>query len=773
MGDMATVTLPEQPAVAPAADRVPLAGDTAEFAPYVPAATDLPELTPAAVAIGVVLGLVFAASSVYLALKIGLTVSASIPIAVLSITIFRWVTNATGGRPSILRNNIVQTTGSAGESIAAGTVFTLPALLLLGYSLPWTRVAAVALVGGALGVLLMIPLRRSLIVEEHGNLKYPEGTACAEVLIAGEEGGTQAKTVFGGFFLGAVYKFLNSGVHLWAEVPKQTFQRALPNGRAELFGEIQCEVSPELAGVGFIIGPRIAGLLFGGGLTSFFVLIPAIKFFGAGLAAPVAPATKLIAGMSAMDVRANYVYYIGAGAVTMAGLISLGRSLPTIVAALLGGFRRVPRAEGGFRRGPQARGAGANGAVPGVPGSAAADRRQRDLPFAVVGVGSLLLVAAMVLLPQIGINLGGALLALFFAFLFVTVSSRITGQIGASSNPISGMTVATVLLTSLIFLAVGWTGIEHRVLALSIGGVVCVAAAVAGATSQDLKTGYLVGATPARQQVGLLFGVTTSALLIGFTIQALDRAYTTYAPRTYAGVAVRDVEPARYQLAGDRLVASADGPLRLGHLYEQTGAAPAGRYLVDQAGAITYLVDPGIGGTEETTTTGRHVKKLDSPKAQIMRLVVDGILTQKLSWGLILVGAFFSVALEIIGVSSLPVAVGLYLPISTSAGIFAGGVVRWLAERAVARRRSAAGLGAVTDAESESGPGVLISSGLIAGGAITGIALAALAAYDVAGGISLEERLGAVATNPGVAFAVFVAAILVPLYLTARRPAER
>ncbi len=754
---MATVTLPEQPRVAPDADRVPLAGDTAEFAPYIPADTDLPELTAPAVAIGVVLGLVFAASSVYLALKIGLTVSASIPIAVLSITIFRWVTNATGGRPSILRNNIVQTTGSAGESIAAGTVFTLPALLLLGYSLPWTQVAAIALVGGLLGVLLMIPLRRSLIVDEHENLKYPEGTACAEVLIAGEEGGTQAKTVFFGFFLGAIYKFLNSGVHAWAEVPKQTFQRALASGRTELFGEIQCEVSPELAGVGYIIGPKVAGLLFGGGMTSFFVLIPAIKFFGGSLTTAVAPATKLIGGMSAMDIRANYVYYIGAGAVTMAGLISLGRSLPTIVGALAGGFRR--------------------GAKVAQTTTATGDRRQRDLPFALVGVGSLVLVAAMVLLPQIGINLGGALLALFFAFLFVTVSSRITGQIGASSNPISGMTVATVLLTSLVFLAVGWTGVEHRVLALSIGGVVCVAAAVAGATSQDLKTGYLVGATPARQQVGLLFGVTTSALLIGFTIQALDRAYTTYAPRTYAGVTARDIEPARYQLVGDRLVAAPvsapNGALRVGHLYEQTGPAPAGRYLVNEAGAITYLVDPGIGGTEETTTTGRHVKKLDSPKAQIMRLVVDGILTQKLSWGLILVGAFFAVALEIIGVSSLPVAVGLYLPISTSAGIFAGGVVRWLAERVVARRRAAEGAGAVTDAESESGPGVLISSGLIAGGAITGIALAALAAYDVAGGIDLESRLGAVATNPGVAFGIFVAAILVPLYLTARKAAER
>ncbi|MFL5577251.1 MAG: OPT family oligopeptide transporter [Gemmatimonadaceae bacterium] len=741
-------TIPPQPRLdAERSDRVPLAADSAVFSPYVPDDTDLPELTPVAVLLGVLLGLVFAASSVYLALKIGLTVSASIPIAVLSITIFRWITQLTGGRQSILRNNIVQTTGSAGESIAAGTVFTLPALLLLGYSLPWTQVAAIALVGGLLGVLLMIPLRKSLIVQEHGNLKYPEGTACAEVLIAGEEGGTQARTVFMGFGLGALYKLVNAGVKAWTEVPKHTFQRLLPGGRTELFGEIQAEVSPELAGVGFIIGPRISGYLFAGGMLSFFVLIPAIKFFGAGLTTPIAPSTgKLIGDMTAMDVRANYVYYIGAGAVTAAGLISLGRALPTILGALVGGVRRRPRAGAG-------EGAGTR-------------RTQRDLPMTVVAVGSLLCVAAMVLLPQIGINLPGALLALFFAFLFVTVSSRITGQIGSSANPISGMTVATVLLTALIFLAVGWTGIEHRVLALSIGGVVCVAAAVAGATSQDLKTGYLVGATPARQQVGLVAGVVTSALLIGFTIQALDRASTTYVQRSYAGVAVRDVEPERYALTGDRLAESPGGQYRVGHLYEQTGAAPAGRYLVDDAGQIRFLVDPGIGGTEATSYTGKTVRKLDSPKAQIMRLVVDGILTQKLSWGLILIGAFLAVVMEILGLPSLPIAVGVYLPISTSATMFMGGVVRWLAERSLSPEQR-------EGPAADSGPGVLLSSGLIAGGAITGIALAALAARDLAGGIDMEKRLGAFATSPLVAFLAFLAFIALPLYLTARKARER
>ncbi|HET7457787.1 MAG TPA: oligopeptide transporter, OPT family [Gemmatimonadaceae bacterium] len=726
---------------------MPLAGDVAEFTPYVPDDTDLPELTIPALLLGVVLGLVFAASSVYLALKIGLTVSASIPIAVLSITIFRWITQLTRGRQSILRNNIVQTTGSAGESIAAGTVFTLPALLLLGYSLPWTQVAAIALVGGLLGVLLMVPLRRSLIVDEHRNLKYPEGTACAEVLIAGEEGGTQAKTVFAGFAIGAIYKFINAGMHVWAEVPKKTFQRLLPTGRTELFGEIQAEVSPELAGVGFIIGPRIAGLLFAGGMLSFFVLIPAIKFFGAGLTTAIAPAApgKLIGDMSAMEIRANYVYYIGAGAVTAAGLVSLGRALPTILGALVGGFRRGGRAA-----------KAAVAAEGGVP------RRQRDLPMSVVAIGSLLLVAAMVVLPQIGINVFGAILALFFAFLFVVVSSRITGQIGASANPISGMTVATVLLTALIFLAVGWTGVEHRVLALSIGGVVCVAAAVAGATSQDLKTGYLVGATPARQQVSLVVGVVTSALLIGFTIQALDRASTTYVKRDYPGLTLSAIDAGRYALNGDRLEESATGQYRVGHLYEQTGAAPAGRYLIDDAGAVRFLVDPGIGGTEVTSYTGKTVRKLDSPKAQIMRLVVDGILTQKLSWGLIMIGAFLTIALEILGVPSLPVAVGVYLPISTSATMFMGGVVRWLAERSMTPEQR-------SGPAADSGPGVLLSSGLIAGGAITGIALAALAARDLTGGIDMEKSLGAFAASPLVAFIAFLVLVATPLYLTARK----
>jgi putative OPT family oligopeptide transporter len=707
--------------------------------PYIPAEKSLTELTVGAIVLGCLLGLVFAASSVYLALKVGLTVSASIPIAVLSITIFRAITRAMGNtEPQILRNNIVQTTGSAGESVAAGVVFTLPALLLLGYALPWSKVAAIAIVGGLLGVLLMIPLRRSLIVKEHDTLKYPEGTACAEVLIVGEERGVQARTVFMGFGLGALYKFLNGGVHLWAEVPAKILQRTLPTGKTELIGEIQAEISPELTGVGYIIGPKIGGYLFAGGMLSFFVLIPAIKLFGAGLTAPIFPATTLISAMSPMQVRGNYVFYIGAGAVTAAGLISLARALPMIGQAMVAGF----------------------GDIRGVAGGALIARTEREVPMTWVVGGVAVLVVAMVALPQIGINFAGAVLAVVFAFLFVSVSSRICGQIGSSSNPISGMTVAAVLMTSLIFLAAGWTGIEHRVLALSIGGVVCIAAAVGAATSQDLKTGYLVGATPVRQQISLLFGVTTSAIMIGGMIAFLNNAKTTIVARDYPGVHVANLETGTMNVKG-----TAYG---VGHLFERTGDAPAGRYLVDADGRIAYLVDPGIGGREDTDYSGRHVDKFDSPKAQIMALVVDGILTQKLPWGLILIGAFISVVMEIVGLPSLAVAVGTYLPISTSATIFMGGVVRWLVER-----RSA---GTADKADtSDSGPGVLFSSGLIAGGAIVGVGVAALQATRTDELIGVAHWLGdgvtTVTENAVIAIAIYVLLLAVPLYRVARRPA--
>jgi putative OPT family oligopeptide transporter len=712
-----------------------LRDEGAVFTPYVSPSDAPAELTIGALILGVLLGLVFAASSVYLALKVSLTVSASIPVAVLSITIFRYVSRVLGRPPAtILQNNIVQTTGSAGESIAAGISFTLPALLLLGYNLPWTTVTAIGVVGGLLGVIFMIPLRRSLIVREHDTLKYPEGTACAQVLIVGEERGVQARTVFMGFGLGAAYKFLSSGMHLWLEVPRRAFERAIPGGHTALFGEIQAEISPELTGVGYIIGPRIAGYLFGGGVLSFFVLIPAIKFFGSGFTTPIFPSTTtLIADMSASQIRSNYVYYIGAGGVTAAGLFSLARSLPTIWQALargLGDFRGARAADGG-------------------------PRTERDLSMVVVIGGAVLALLAMMFLPQIHINFVGALLALFFAFLFVTVSSRITGQIGSSSNPVSGMTVATLLLTSLMFLAVGWVGIEHRVLALCIGGVVCVAASTAGGTSQDLKTGYLVGATPRSQQISLLIGVTASALLVGGIIQFLNVAKTTIVARDYPGVVVSSVEASP--------TAGPDGKTyRVGHLYEPTGNAPSGKYLVDEAGAIHFLVDPGIGGREAVGFDGRKVEKLESPKSQIMALVVDGILTQKLPWSLVLIGAFLAVAMELLGLPSLPIAVGVYLPISTSATMFVGGVVRWLVERRLPESERG---GPAAD----SGPGVLFSSGLIAGGAITGVLLAALAAKQLDRGLDLSQWAGAFATSGLAAVAVYVIFLCGPLFRVGRR----
>jgi putative OPT family oligopeptide transporter len=734
------MSIPTQPLLDAEADRIPIAADDDEPAPYVAAATTMTELTPGAIGLGIVLGLVFALSSVYLALKVGLTVSASIPISVLSITIFRYISKASGRKPAtILQNNMVQTTGSAGESVAAGVVFTLPALLLLGYNLPWTKVAAVAVVGGLLGVFLMIPLRNALIVKERRNLKYPEGTAAAEVLIVGEERGVQARTVFLGFGLAAFYKLLMSGLHLWQEVPRYVFQRIAPNGRAELFGEIRAEISPELTGVGYIIGPRIAGYLFAGGCLSYFVLIPTIKLFGADITTIIAPGTSLIGDMDATAVRANYVYYIGAGAVTAAGLISLFRSMPTILGALTSGFRRsaVDRAGGPAR-----------------------PRTDRDLPFGLVLGGVAACALAMIVLPQIAINILAAALAIGFAFLFVTVSSRITGQIGASSNPISGMTVATVLLTALIFLAIGWTGIEHRVLALTIGGVVCVAAAVAGATSQDLKTGYIVGATPARQQIGLLFGVTTSALLIGGMIALLNTAHQTIVAKQYPGVTVSTID------AGATTTVRGV-TYQVGHLYDTQGGAPAGKYLVDSAHTIHYLVDPGIAGREPRDVSGRVVEKLDSPKAQIMALVVDGILTQKLPWGLILIGGFLAIAIEILGIPSLPVAVGVYLPISTSATMFMGGVVRWLGERRLSADER-------TGAKADSGPGVLFSSGLIAGGAIMGVAISALAVWRLSGDrtaadlIDMSRVAGVVGTSAIAAVLLYVFLLAIPLYTVGR-----
>jgi putative OPT family oligopeptide transporter len=718
---------------------------TPEFKSYVPPAQSPAELTVRAVILGAILGIVFAASSVYLALKIGLTVSASIPIAVLAVAFFR-----TLGKSTILENNIVQTTGSAGESIAAGIVFTLPAILLMGYDLTISKVAVIAVIGGLLGILMMIPLRRALIVKEHGNLPYPEGTACAEVLIAGDKGGLQARLLFQAFGIAFLYKFLMAGLKLWKEYP----------GRVSTFykgASISAEVSPELLGVGYIIGPRIAGYLFAGGSLAYLVLIPAIKLFGSGLTQPIFAETKLIKDMSPGEVRAEFVFYIGAGAVASAGIIALLRALPTIVSAFRSGFQDLK---------------GSMGDV------ASRIRTDIDLPIWVTIVGSIALALLLTILPQVGVNLLGAILIIVFGFFFVVVSSRITGEIGVSANPISGMTIAALIGTTTIFLLIGWTGVDHRVAALSIAGVIAVAAGNAGATSQDLKTGFLVGATPKRQQLAIMVGAITSALAIGWTITLLNSTYTNVVAESHPGVSLQAAPPG----AADRSVTGTGERMRhqgkewdVVRVNIPTQGVQPGKYLLDPAShQVAYLVDPGIGGRVREIE-GKPVTKLDSPKATIMALVTDGILTQRLPWGLVLIGVFLTIAIELMGLQSLPIAVGVYLPISTSAPMFIGGAVRWLVER---RHRS----GSRSLAEVESGPGVLFSSGLIAGGAIAGVVIAGIAAMLVtraeaaqvpaadylAHVVGLQGLLGGFATSDVAALIMF-ALLGGVLYRVARR----
>src|SRR3989440_8389046 len=493
--------MPSIPAAHPAAP--PASG--AAHQPYVSPSQSPAELTVRAIVLGVLLGLVFGASNVSLALKIGLTVSASIPIAVLSITIFRWL-----GRSTILENNIAQRPGSAADSFWGGLVFTTPAILLMGYDLDISRVTILAIAGGLMGVLMMIPLRRALIVKEHGNLPYPEGTACAEVLIAGERGGVHARTVFQAFGIAFVYKFFMTALHAWQEYPGKvlhSYQNA----------EVRVEASPELMGVGYIIGPRIAGYLFAGGTFAYVVLMPAIKLFGSAMTEPMFGTTKLIRDMSAGEVRAAFVFYIGAGAVASAGIIALARSLPTIVAAFRAGFADMRASRLG-------------------QAVAAKLRTDDDLPISVTVFGSIVLAVAIALLPQIGVNLLGGFLIIIFGFFFTTVSSRICGQVGSSANPISGMTIAALIAISFIFLLLGWNQIDDRVRAISIACVIAVAVANGGNTSQDLKTGFLIGATPKRQQIAILIGAIGSALAVGRTLAFLNSAYNYQVPETPAGL---------------------------------------------------------------------------------------------------------------------------------------------------------------------------------------------------------------------------------------------
>ena len=731
------------------------------FRPYIPDSANLRELTPFPLIVGTLLGIVFGASSLYLVLKTGLTVSASIPVAVIAITIFRLLSKVGMRDATILEANMMQTAGSAGESIAFGIGVTMPAIMILGFDLELSRVMLVAVMGGLLGILMMIPLRRALIKDQHGLLKYPEGTACAEVLKAGaskesreasHEGDTHGddnaalqggKIISVGFIIGFLFNSLMKVLFFWKESPGYDFTEKGFKG-----GSINSDNDPTLLGVGYIIGPRIAGLMMGGGVLSYLVLIPIIKFFGAGVTTPVAPEiSKTIAEMSPSGVRSAYVLYIGAGAVAMAGIISLCRSLPTIIHGLKGGLADLR---------------GSKESKANLP------RTDQDLSMKWVIIGVIVLIAAIMLFPQLGLSVFinpfvsffGAILIVILGFLFVTVSSRLTGEVGSSSNPISGMTVATLLITCLVFLGLGWTAADpYFVTALSIGGIVCIAASNGGTTSQDLKTGFWVGGTPWRQQIAILVGALASALVLGSLLIMLN-SNETYFQKVEATNPVASkviTEDKLFKQNGKLQQESVSNGTYKGvdtntyRVWQNTepSEGQVGKYLVDQSGKPVYFVDPGINGIIKKDEDGNDLTRYDAPKATLMSYIIKGVLGQNLPWGLVILGAMIAVVLELAGVPSLAFAVGIYLPISTSAPIFIGGSVRYLVDIYLKRKLKAKNL--TEDeivAETDKSNGVLLASGYIAGGAIAGILIALFAVQPTLKGVQDAAEHWAKEGNP-------------------------
>lgn len=632
------------------------------FKPFVAPETKIAEFTVKSILTGAAFGIIFGAATVYLALKAGLTVSASIPIAVIAITLGRKFLKTT-----ILENNIIQTTGSAGESIAAGVVFTLPGFLFLSEAgsanfFNYFTILILAIFGGVLGTLMMIPLRRSLIVKEHGTLPYPEGTACASVLKAGEKGGDFAKTAFMGLGFAFGYAILQKIFHVIAETPafmtKQT-QKFFPSAK------VSGEITPEYMGVGYIIGPKIAGVLVAGGVLSWFVFTPLLASLlndnGDIIAAQLVklgylkdvntaggpggwdPATHGFADWSTAIYRA-YIRQIGAGAVAAGGFITLIKTIPTIISSFKGSIGSLKK--------------------DGIAAEANVPRTERDLSMKVVGIGSLILILVIALLPNTlipGSNIGsklllGVLVIVFGAF-FVTVSSRIVGLIGSSNNPISGMTIATLMGTCLIFIAVKWTGHFYEPMALVVGGMICIAAANAGATSQDLKTGYIVGATPKYQQLSLFIGAIVSSLAIGATIKILDQPTAEMA-----------------------------------------------------AQGIQHAI-----GTD----------KYPAPQGTLMATLIKGILSFNLDWQFVLVGVFIAIVMELCGIKALSFAIGIYLPLSTTLPIFIGGAIRGVVEWREKRKNIK-----VAPEEEDLGKGNLFATGLVAGGALAGVLVAFLSASD-------------------------------------------
>ncbi|NLR79448.1 OPT family oligopeptide transporter [Chitinophaga eiseniae] len=632
-----------------------------QFKPFVPPGVQMKEFTLKSILLGCIFGVIFGAATVYLALKAGLTVSASIPIAVIAITLGRKFFNTT-----ILENNIIQTTGSAGESIAAGVVFTLPGFLFLSEGggaqyFNYFTILILAICGGILGTLMMIPLRRSLIVKEHKTLPYPEGTACGDVLIAGEKGGDVAKTAFYGLGFAFIYAIFQKILHVIAETPEYMTRQA-----SKFFpsAKISADITPEYMGVGYIIGPRIAGVLVAGGVLSWLALIPLL----ASLLPPDTIATQLMKigylanlqtpggqgdwnpvthtfGDYSAAVYYAYVRQIGAGAVAAGGFITLLKTIPTIISSFKGSL-------GAIKDGSE------NSAAKG-----SAPRTEKDLSLKVVLFGSIALVLLIALLPQlpgdsIGKKLLVGLLVVIFGAFFVTVSSRIVGLIGSSNNPISGMTIATLMGTCLVFIAVGWTGKVYEPMALVVGGMICIAAANAGGTSQDLKSGYIVGATPMYQQLALFIGAIVSSVVIGLTVKFLDKPT--------ADMVLHGVK--------DHAIGSAYYP---------------------------------------------------APQGTLMATLAKGILSFNLDWQFVLVGVFLAITMELCGVNSLSFAVGAYLPLSTTLPIFVGGAIRGVVDRKQQKSNKK-----VSPEEDELGKGNLFATGLVAGGAVAGVIIAILAGFD-------------------------------------------
>lgn len=610
--------------------------DNKEFKPYVPADKITPEFTFASIFMGVLLAVVFGAANAYLGLRVGMTVSASIPAAVISMAVIRVIL----GKDSILESNMVQTIGSAGESLAAGAIFTLPALFL------WAKegvmdkpdmiaIAVIALCGGLLGVLFMVPLRNALIVREHGVLPYPEGTACAEVLLAGEEGGASAKSVFAGMGIAALFKFLVDGLGVVGGVLTAPIKA--------LKTEFSAEVYPALVGVGYICGPRIASYMFAGGVIGWLVLIPAIVTFGGGTVLYPADVSigELYAAGGAGAIWSSYIRYIGAGAVAAGGIISLIKSLPLIVRTFKDSIKSMNGSTGSSKI-----------------------RTEQDLNMKVIGIGVIIMILVLWLLPQIPVSLVGAIIVIVFGFFFATVSSRMVGLVGSSNNPVSGMAIATLLIATFLLKITGDKGAHGMQGAIAIGSIICIIAAMAGDTSQDLKTGYILGATPKKQQIGEVIGTVVSALAIGAILLLLDSAW-------------------------------------------------------------------GFGSSA-----------IPAPQATLMKMIVEGVMNGNLPWALVFIGAFIAIAFEIIGISALPVAIGLYLPLELSSTIMLGGLVRLAVDKKKAKTNS-------KDNNTDAGSGILFCSGMIAGEGLIGIVLAIFAVVGISDKLQIGANIPPIALTIG------------------------